>query len=262
MKKVFAYSLLIFALVFCGDDKDGVFVDGIAAIVGEHIVLKSDVAQLVNFSAVQQRLDPTTDVDRLLLLQQEVIRSIVDQKIMLEMAAVDSIEVEEKEVDRALDQQIEMFVSQAGSEERAEEMLGQSLKSFRREFWYEMKDRLTTERYQQGLINKINIGRNDVEQFFATYKDSLPLFPALVKMRHLPERIDKRRDTAGNYHDVVAHLDRRWGLSLAPKIYPPPDRKFLKHSPLKWKNLPVGKKQLPLDVRFGCSALHHFEFGA
>lgn len=209
MKKVFAYSLLIFALVFCGDDKDGVFVDGIAAIVGEHIVLKSDVAQLVNFSAVQQRLDPATDVDRLLLLQQEVIRSIVDQKIMLEMAAVDSIEVEEKEVDRALDQQIEMFVSQAGSEERAEEMLGQSLKSFRREFWYEMKDRLTTERYQQGLINKINIGRNDVEQFFATYKDSLPLFPTLVKMRHLLVPVLAGSDSRKSTYNELAEVRRR-----------------------------------------------------
>jgi peptidyl-prolyl cis-trans isomerase SurA len=122
---------------------------------------------------------------KLLFLQNEILQSIVDQKIMLEMAAVDSIEVDDKEIERALDQQIEMFVSQSGSEEQAEELLGQTLKSFRREFWYEMKDRLTTERYQQTLISKISVTRDDVEHFFTIYKDSLPVFPFMVKMRHL-----------------------------------------------------------------------------
>jgi len=149
MKKLLICVLIIFSFVVCEDKDNSVFVDGIAAIVGEHVILKSDVAQLVNFAAAQQRLNPAVDMEKLLFLQNEVLRSIVDQKIMLEMAAVDSIEVEDKEIERALEQQIEMFVAQSGSEERAEEQLGQSLKTFRREFWYEMKDRLTTERYQQ-----------------------------------------------------------------------------------------------------------------
>lgn len=185
MKKFITQFLFICSFLFSEDKEPSVFVDGVAAIVGEHIVLKSDVAQLVNIAAVQQQLNPSADMEKLLTLQQEVVRSIIDQKIMLEMAAVDSIIVEDKEVDRALDQQIEMFISQSGNEERAEEMLGQSLKSFRREFWYEMRDRLTTERYQQSLINKINVNREDVESFFSTYKDSLPLFPSLIKIRHL-----------------------------------------------------------------------------
>ncbi len=185
MKKIITHFLFICSFLFSEDKEPSVFVDGVAAIVGEHIVLKSDVAQLVNIAAVQQQLSPSADMEKLLILQRGVVRSIVDQKIMLEMAAVDSIFVEEKEVDRALDQQIEMFISQSGNEERAEEMLGQSLKSFRREFWYEMRDRLTTERYQQTLINKINVNREDVENFFITYKDSLPLFPSLIKVRHL-----------------------------------------------------------------------------
>ena len=146
MKKILIYLTIVFSVV-CGQDKNNsVYADGIAAVVGERIVLKSDIAQLVNMAAAQQRLNPSTDIEKLLLLQNEVVRSVVDQKIILEMAAVDSIEVEDKDVDRALDQQIEMFISQSGGEEQAEEMLGQSLKSFRREFWYEMKDRLTTQK--------------------------------------------------------------------------------------------------------------------
>ena len=37
--------------------------------------------------------------------------------------------------------------------EKCWKILGQSINSFKREFWYEMQDRLITERYQQGLLS-------------------------------------------------------------------------------------------------------------
>ncbi len=209
MKKINTLVIVFCSFLYSEDKEAFVFVDGVAAIVGEHIVLKSDVAQLVNIAAVQQRLNPSTDMEKLLILQQNTVRSIVDQKIMLEMAAVDSIVVEDKEVDMALDQQIEMFVSQSGSEERAEETLGQSLKSFRREVWYEMRDRLTTERYQQTLINKINVNRDDVESFFITYKDSLPLFPSLIKTRHLLIPVVAGEESSNTAYETLVEIKKQ-----------------------------------------------------
>ena len=209
MKKINTLVIFFCSFLYSEDKEASVFVDGVAAIVGEHIVLKSDVAQLVNIAAAQQRLNPSTDMEKLLILQQNTVRSIIDQKIILEMAAVDSIVVEDKEVDMALDQQIEMFVSQSGSEERAEEMLGQSLKSFRREFWYEMRDRLTTERYQQALINKINVNRDDVESFFITYKDSLPLFPSLIKTRHLLIPVVAGEESSNDVYEALVEIKKQ-----------------------------------------------------
>ena len=209
MKKINTLVIFFCSFLYSEDKESSVFVDGVAAIVGEHIILKSDVAQLVNIAAVQQRLNPSLDMEKLLILQQNTVRSIIDQKIMLEMAAVDSIVVEDKEIDMALDQQIEMFVSQSGSEERAEEMLGQSLKSFRREFWYEMRDRLTTERYQQALINKINVNRDDVESFFITYKDSLPLFPSLIKTRHLLIPVVAGEESSNDVYEALVEIKKQ-----------------------------------------------------
>jgi len=209
MKKINTLVIIFCSFLYSEDKEASVFVDGVAAIVGEHIVLKSDVAQLVNIAAAQQRLNPSTDMEKLLILQQNTVRSIIDQKIILEMAAVDSIVVEDKEVDMALDQQIEMFVSQSGSEERAEETLGQSLKSFRREFWYEMRDRLTTERYQQALINKINVNRDDVESFFITYKDSLPLFPSLIKTRHLLIPVVAGEESSNDVYEALVEIKKQ-----------------------------------------------------
>ena len=161
------------------------YIEGVAAIVGDNIILKSDLSQVVSMTALQQRLDPKNNPKRFQTLQYEVLQSLVDQKIILEMAELDSIEVKEKEVDKALNQQIETFVSQAGSEEKAETSLGQSLSSFRREFWYEMRDRLISEQFQYSLLSNIKTNREDVFSFFKTYKDSLPLFPSLVNLNHL-----------------------------------------------------------------------------
>ena len=179
------YLLLIlcFSLLFGKEQPQ--YIDGIAALVEEHVILKSDLAQMVNMAAVQGGIDPSKDQGAFLRLQGSVLQSMVDQKILLKMAEIDSISVEEKEVDQSLEQQIQMLIAQAGGEKRAEEILGQSLSDFRREFWYDMKDRLVSEKYQQQLLNSINITRGGVVDFYKTYKDSLPSIPTRVKVRHL-----------------------------------------------------------------------------
>ena len=40
------------------------FVDGVAAVVEEKIVLKSDLNQMANMMAIQQRIDPNKDFDK------------------------------------------------------------------------------------------------------------------------------------------------------------------------------------------------------
>ena len=160
-------------------------IEGVAAIVGDNLILKSDVAQIASMTAMQQHLDPNKDPEKFVQLQKTILQSLIDQKIMLEMAKLDSIEVEDNEVESALDQQEQNIISQAGSEATAVKMLGQSLKSFRREYWQDMKDRLITDKYQQQLLQNIKVTREEVVDFFNTYKDSIPPFPTEIKLRHI-----------------------------------------------------------------------------
>ena len=186
----FLYKMLVLFLfgLLSGQGKPQA-VDGVAAVVGENIILKSDVSQVVGMTALQRGLDITKDADLLLKLQDGVLSSLIDQKVILEMAKLDSIEIDDKDVESALDQQIDGFIMRAGTEEVAETMLGQSLSDFRREFWYDMRDRLITEQYQQQLIMSVNINRSGVIGFYDEYKDSLPEFPIKMKIRHLLVRI-------------------------------------------------------------------------
>tara|TARA_Y100000022_G_scaffold196223_1_gene202939 strand:- start:138 stop:1010 length:873 start_codon:yes stop_codon:yes gene_type:complete len=48
-----------------------------------------------------------------------------------------------------------------------------------------MKDKIISEKYQQKLLSKIKVSKNEVLSFFDIYRDSLPLFPTEIKLRHL-----------------------------------------------------------------------------
>ena len=178
--------LLLFSFSLLFSQNNSLYVDGVAAVVENKIVLKSDLNQMVNVVALQQRIDPNQNRPQYLKLRKVVLSSMIDQKILLEMAEEDTtIEISEKEVDAALDQQIENILLQAGGETAAEKMLGQSIKSFRSEFWFDMKDKIVSEKYQQKMLAKIIATKEDVFSFYKTYKDSLPVFPLEAKIRHI-----------------------------------------------------------------------------
>ena len=160
-------------------------IDGVAALVGDRVVLKSDINQTLAMAVFQQRLNPQKDTEKIERLRSEITNTLVSRKVLLAMAELDSVEVTDKEVDRALDQQVDNMVTQAGGEDAAEKAIGQSLRTFKREYWYEIKDMLITQKYQQGLMGKLSVSKKDVEVFYREYRDSIPDFPTTVKLRHL-----------------------------------------------------------------------------
>ena len=178
---------------------------------------------MVGMTALQRGLDVSKDRSILEKLQGDVLGSLIDQKVILEMAKLDSIEVAEKDVERALEQQIETFIMRAGTEKMAETMLGQSLNAFRREYWYDMRDRLITEQYQQQLIMSVNINRENVVNFFTSYKDSLPIFPVTMKIRHLLIRIKpsekSRSDAEKKINTVRERILSGESFSALAEIY-------------------------------------------
>lgn len=210
--KSLAIIIVIYANIFAQSDTQQPVVDGIAAVVNDNIILKSELAQIVNLTAMQQQIDPRQNPELYLQLQSQVMQSLIDQKIILELAERDTnIIIKDKEVDSALEMQVENILAQAGSDEKAEEMLGEPLRDFKREYWFEVRDRLYTERFQQSKLQGIKVNRTEVETFYGTYKDSLPFLPPQIKLRHLLLPL-----TAGESSVVttIAFLD-----SLRKEIY-------------------------------------------
>ena len=184
LKKLFVLLVCFFNTTF-SQNTVGQKIDGVAAVVGDRVVLMSDVNQSLAMAVFQQKLDPRKDGLKIQSLKNDIINTIVNRKVVLIMAELDSVEVDDKEVDRTLQQQVDNIIQQAGGEEAAEAALGQPLRVFKREYWYDVKDMLITQKYQRTLMSKVGVNRGDVESFFNSYKDSIPIFPTTAKIRHL-----------------------------------------------------------------------------
>lgn len=202
--------LILLSLVLVFAESPVQYIDGVAAVVEDHLILKSDLAQMVNMSAMQSRINPNTNPEKFIKLQDNVLKSMIDQKILLRMAELDSILIDEKEVDKSLEQQVQMLISQSGSEKKTEEALGQSINDFKREFWFDMRDRLVSEKYQQELIGTVFVARPDVVSFYDVYKDSLPSVPLKTKVRHIlipikpsTDSIEKTKKTLLGYKSEI-----------------------------------------------------------
>ena len=76
--------LFLFFIVFVFCEKPVQYIDGVAAVVEDHLILKSDLAQMVNMSAVQSKINPNIDPEKFMKLQSNVLKNMIDQKILFD----------------------------------------------------------------------------------------------------------------------------------------------------------------------------------
>ena len=155
-------------------------VDRIVAVVDKEIITESDLLERISYYAVQNRVDPKSPD-----LRKAMLEGMIADKLVLAQAILDSVTVSEDEVNRALDQQFQNFVRQAGSEQRLEQIYGKPVSRMKREFKPEMRKQLLIQRVRQQREASLLVARREVEQFYESYKDSLPKVPEEVDLSHI-----------------------------------------------------------------------------
>ena len=183
-KYIFNITIL-FSFVISSSPLKSQVVDGIAAIVGDEIILKSEVDQFAQSQALRMRIDPSRSPSMYQSIWRKTLDTMIDQKILLDRAELDSIEVSEKEVEQDLNRQIDAIIQRVGSKEKAEEIIGYPLSRLRRNYREEIRKQRLVEKIQQLKFNDVTVGRREVEDFFKQYADSLPVINPAVKISHI-----------------------------------------------------------------------------
>ena len=178
-------KLLLILLLNFSFTQEEILLDRVSAVVEGKIVLLSDIVLAANAIAAQQQINPNTDPEKYKDLLLKSSESMIEQLVIIKMAEVDSVEVLDRDVDRALERQIENIIAQAGGKEEAELALGRKISDFKRAYRDDMKGKLLAEKYTTSLTTGISITRGEVINFYNTYKDSINPFPTLYKTRHL-----------------------------------------------------------------------------
>ena len=160
--------------------KSQTLVDRIVAVVDKEIITESELNERVFYLAVQNHIDPSQTG-----LRKQVLDGLISEKLVLAQALIDSVEVTDDEVTRALDQQIANFVRQVGSEQRVEQMYGKPISRIKREYRNEIKNQLLVQKIRQQREAAISVTPREVEDFFTSFRDSLPQVPEEFELSHI-----------------------------------------------------------------------------
>ncbi len=154
--------------------------DRVVAVVGDEMILQSQLEQQIQFFVLNNKLDPNTPG-----LPEQVLQSMINEKLIVAKAIEDSVVVSEEEVTQQLEAVIRERVQAVGSEERLEQYYGMPISRIKREFRDEMRNSLLAQKLQQQRFGAAHIGRLEVEEFYRTYKDSLGDVPEEVELAHI-----------------------------------------------------------------------------
>jgi peptidyl-prolyl cis-trans isomerase SurA len=189
-----AIALLLMSIVTL-TAQDNV-VDKIIAVVGNQVVLKSDVEQ--RFIQLQAQGYTSGSVD----LKTEIFEDLLIQKLMIAQAAIDSVEVTEEEVENDLDRKMQMYVQRIGSKEKLEQFYGKSLLEMKNDLRDDNRNELIKERMQAEITKDIHITPAEVREFFNKMdQDSLPMIAGKLEVQQIvshPQVTDDEKDRIRN----------------------------------------------------------------
>ncbi len=156
--------------------------DRIIAVVDKEIITESDLNFTVQQLAVQNRLDPTSKE-----LREKVLDGMINDKLVLAQAIEDSVIVSDEEVTERLEQQIQRMIYQVGGQQKLEEVYGMTVNRMKRDFQFRelIRKQMLVQKIQQQRQAALTVSRREVDEFFATYKDSIPKVPKEFELSHI-----------------------------------------------------------------------------
>ncbi|MGK0253200.1 MAG: peptidyl-prolyl cis-trans isomerase SurA [Mariniflexile sp.] len=156
-------------------------VDGVAAVVGDYIILDSDVDKA--YLQLQSQGVNTTDIKPC-----ELFGKLLEDKLYAHQAIQDSIVVSDAEIRKNVDYQIEQFLQQTnGSMEKLLEFYNKDDESsFRDEMFEINKTNQLAAKMQAKIVEEIEITPEEVRMFFDKIaKNERPTFGTELKVAQI-----------------------------------------------------------------------------
>jgi peptidyl-prolyl cis-trans isomerase SurA len=160
----------------------GTVVDEVIWVVGDEAILKSDV-EAMRIQGQQEGLRWKGDPDC------SIPEQIAVQKLYLNQAIIDSVEVTESEITQGVEQYIENMISVIGSREKLEEYQGKTLSQIRSELRDSYRERQMVQGMQKKLVGDITVTPAEVRRYFKDMPlDSIPFVPTEVEVQIITQQ--------------------------------------------------------------------------
>ena len=159
--------ILLFLASYASAQKN--VIDKIIAVVGEEIVLKSDIENDLLHAQTQSAIANTADA------KAQIFENRLVSKLLMAQAKIDSITVSDSEVEAQLNSQLELYIQNIGSREKLEGYFGKSYEEIKNEMRTPLREQMITGRMQQKIVENVRVTPSEVRYFYRKFnKDSLP----------------------------------------------------------------------------------------
>jgi peptidyl-prolyl cis-trans isomerase SurA len=162
------------------DTTQRVKVDGVAAVIGDFVILDSDIDK--QFTQLEAGGISTKDITRC-----QLFGKLLEDKLYVHHAIQDSIEINDAEVRSYVDQQLEGFAEQIGSMEKLIAYYKKSSEKELRDEMFELnKNGKMASMMQQAIIEEIEVTPDEVRQFFNKIaEDERPQFGTEMRVAQI-----------------------------------------------------------------------------
>lgn len=174
--------------------------DKIIAVVGDEIILKSELDFQTELFAAQRGIKPDKK------LRKQILNKLVEDKLVYTEAELDSIEVTDDEVQAQIENLINYYIQQYGSKDKLEKAYGMSIEKIKRELRDDTKKNLMSDKLKAKKFGKVDISRHEVEKFFEEKKDSLGEIPEKFTIAHIfinPKSSERLKKKAKKFAEAL-----------------------------------------------------------
>ncbi|MGN6494452.1 MAG: peptidylprolyl isomerase [Agriterribacter sp.] len=205
MKKLLVFGCLLVAAAgaVAQGQSHKLLADKIVAVVGDKIVLRSDILNYIEDEKRQGReLPPGANC---MLIQQMMIR-----KALMLQAQKDSLPVGDDEIEAELDQRIRYFISAYGGKESLEQIAGKTIYQIKEDNRIAIKEQKLADAMQKSIIENVRITPTEVKAYYDKIpKDSLFFYETELEIKQVVAYAKASRELEKYAQDELAEYKRQ-----------------------------------------------------
>jgi len=180
MKKylLFSTGILLATILLAqpGTQSKKIVADKIAAVIGDRIIMYSDIKNTISDYVRQGAEVP--DNAECLIMEQAII-----SKVLMLQAEKDSLPVTDEEVEADLELRVREFIRMYGTKEAVEELAGKTIYQIKDDARESIREKKLAESMQRKIVENVRITPTEVKTFFDRIpKDSLPFFESELEV--------------------------------------------------------------------------------
>ncbi len=191
----------------------GVIVDKIAAVIGDKVILQSDI---------QNRIDDMkrngTEVPN--NIQCLMLETMLSTKVLSQQAIKDSLPVSDEDIEAQLDLKIRQYVQQFGTVEALEQVAGKSVFQLKEDSREQVREQKLAEEMQREIMRTVKITPTEVKNYYEKIpKDSLNFYESQVEVGQIVvtpkatrDIVQLTKDDLNDYRERVLKGEKKFEL--------------------------------------------------